>query len=411
MVGKNGMCHSVLFMRRDHLIPSIFHKFSKQKIPIYSVLLSLATILILIIFLNPIKIAKLASAFQLLMFAFCCLAVIIMRESHIEAYDPGLKAPFYPWLQIIGIIAPFWLIIEMGWMPIVFSLGLIATGIILYLSYGRKRVERSGAILHVFERLGRRRNEQLEPELRSILKEKGLREDDPYDEIVNKAQVLDITKQTTFENIIKQAADILARELCYPSDKIEKTVLEGTKIGATPVSHGVALPHIRLHNIIDPVLLIIRCKVGISIDADKEFWGEHRPDEPIHAIFFLVSPEENPKQHLRILAKIASRVDDKNFIKDWLDAGGENELKHILIREEQVMTLHIKAGTKSGQLINKTLKELKMPEETLIAVIHREGKTIVPRGEKMILEGDSLTIIGNLEGIHEIRNMYGPKAE
>jgi hypothetical protein len=42
------------------------------------------------------RIAKLASAFQLLMFALICLAVVVMRESQIEAYDPGYRSPFYP---------------------------------------------------------------------------------------------------------------------------------------------------------------------------------------------------------------------------------------------------------------------------------------------------------------------------
>jgi len=399
-----------LAMSRDHLIPAVFRKFNKQRVPIYGILITLVMILVFILFLNPLKIAKLASAFQLMMFALCCLAVIIMRESHIEAYDPGYRAPFYPWLQIIGILTPSWLIIEMGWMPLTFSLGLAGVGVLWYFYYARHRVERSGAILHIFERLGRQRNKQLDPELRSILKEKGLREDDPFDKLISHALVIRLEKEEPFDIVIKQACEIMAQQVSYPSKKLEQNILEGTKIGATPVSHGVALPHLRLHHIIEPVLLIIHSKPGIRIDMDENFWGEHMPDGPIHAVFFLISPEEKPKQHLRILANIASRVDDENFMKEWINISNEDDLKELLLREEHVLSLKILSEMKSAVLINKTLKEIKMPPETLIAAIRRsDGETIVPSGNKMILEGDLVTVIGDLKGIQEFSELYGKR--
>ncbi len=56
----------------------------------------------MLVLLDVEKIAKLASAFQLLIFALVCLAVIVMRESRIESYDPGYRSPGYPWMQIFG---------------------------------------------------------------------------------------------------------------------------------------------------------------------------------------------------------------------------------------------------------------------------------------------------------------------
>ena len=146
------------------------------------------------------------------MFAMLCLAVIIMRESQIESYDPGWKAPFYPWLQIIGIITLCWLIVLMGWMPALFAVGLVIVIVIFwYRWYAAPRVRRHGAIYHVFERLGRRRFEGLDIELREILKEKGLRDEDPFDEVVAMASVMDAKKGTSFEEI----TDLRFREVCH----------------------------------------------------------------------------------------------------------------------------------------------------------------------------------------------------
>lgn len=396
-----------LAMSRDHLIPEVFRRFNKRGVPRNSILLTLGVILIFIIALNPMKIAKLASSFQLFIFALCCVAVVIMRESKIEAYDPGYHAPFYPWLQIVGVVTPIALIIEMGWMPVLFSFGLVFIAVLWFIVYARKRVDRGGAIYHVFKRLGERRHEGLESELRGILKEKGLREKDPFSELVTSATVLDLDHQEDFDQVIKQASQLLAQEISYPQEKIEAELMQGSKIGATPVSHGAALPHMRLNHIIEPVLLIVRSKLGVGVNLGKEFWGDHAPDGPVYAIFFLISPENDPGQHLRILAKIASRVDEDGFMKEWLSASNQQDLKELLLREEYFLSVKIRSDGSSSKLIGKTLKEVEMPEGSLIAVIRRDGKTRVPRGSTVLLKGDRLTVIGERDGIAKFRQLYG----
>jgi len=398
-----------LSMSRDHILPKQFRQLNSKGIPKNSIILTVGIIILFLLAFDAVKIAKLASSFQLFMFALCCLAVIIMRESHIEAYDPGFRSPFYPWLHIFGIITPFLLIWEMGATSILFSFGLVAVGLLWYIFYARIRVKRGGAIYHVFERLGKRRYEGLEPELRGILKEKGLRAEDPFDELVTRAQFIDLDKEERFDEIIKKASQVLAQEISYPAEKIEEEIMQGTKVGATPVAHGAALPHMRLHHLIEPELLLIRSKVGVRVDMGKDFWGEHAPGGPLHAIFFLISPEENPGQHLRILAKIASHIDEEDFIEQWLAAPNEQNLKEFLLRDERFMSLRLKTDTPSSKLIGKELRALNMPKETLIAMIRREGKALVPRGSTVLEAGDRLTIIGDKKGIEEFRNQYGSK--
>ena len=170
-------------MSRDHLLPKLFRKVDGKGTPIVGIIASAIMIALVIIFLDPLKIAKLASAFQLLMFALLCLSVIVMREAELPSYDPGYRVPFYPWLQIFGSLACISIIYIMGWLPIIFSAGIIVVGAIWYFAYARKRVDRYGAIYHIFERLGRKRFAALDIELREILKEKGLRAHDPFDAV------------------------------------------------------------------------------------------------------------------------------------------------------------------------------------------------------------------------------------
>lgn len=110
-----------LAMSRDHLLPEQFRRLTRFGTPLFAISLTTALLLLVIVFFDPVAIAKLASSFQLLMFALVCGAVIVMRESRIESYDPGYRSPFYPWMQIAGLIIPMFLIVEMGASSIIFT--------------------------------------------------------------------------------------------------------------------------------------------------------------------------------------------------------------------------------------------------------------------------------------------------
>jgi APA family basic amino acid/polyamine antiporter len=394
-----------LAMSRDHLIPAIFSKLTSRNIPHYGIAVTVCFIIFLVMSFDIASIAKLASAFQLMMFALICFAVIVMRESRIEAYDPGYRSPFYPWMQLFGVFSPMWLIAEMGMMSILFSLALVTLGTIWYIFYARERVVRSGAIYHLFARLGKQRFEGLDRELRGIMKEKGVREEDPFDEVVTRAQVMEFSQKYLFEEITHDVAQALASNLRIPAKDLEQGFLDGSRIGATPISHGAALPHIRLPEIERAEMVIVRAKEICFVEA-PDFSGNISLQGPIHAFFFLVSPNENPGQHLRILSQIAGRVDDDNFLKDWLAASDEQELKEILLRDKRFLSLRIRGNSPSSVLIGRSLGEIRMPEGSLVALIRRKGETIIPRGQTVLEEGDRLTIIGDAHGIKKLNNEY-----
>ena len=406
-VGTLSASRYPLAMSRDHILPRFFGKINHSGSPAISVIISVVIIMIMLLLLDPIKIAKLASAFQLLVFAFICLAVIIMRESKIQSYDPGFKSPLYPWMQIAGIISAGWLIIEMGWLPILFSLGLILLSSIWYWYYARTRVIRTGAIYHIFERLGRYRYHGLDTELRGILKEKGLRESDPFEEIIARSHVLDFTEKEEFQNVTQTASQWISQFVEKTPAEIEKLFLEGTRMGTTPVTHGIALPHLRLNGLAQAEVVIARSKEGIHIKYKDPLKDSKQEDETdVNAVFFLVSSEKDPTQHLRILAQIAGRVEEEGFSNEWLNAKDDQELKEALIHEDRSLSLLIERETSAKELIGKALKDVRFPEGCLVAILRRSGQTIIPKGNTILEEGDRLTIIGDPKGMSELKKRF-----
>ncbi len=123
-------------------------------------------------------------------------------------------------------------------------------------------------------------------------------------------------------------------------------------------------------------------------------------------MFFLVSGQRDPGQHLRILAQLASRIEDDDFMHEWVHDADEQELKETLLRDDRYLALRLQSGTLSETLVGHALRELNMPEGCLVALIRRYGVTMVPRGRTVLREGDRLTIIGDPGGLDILRGQY-----
>ena len=93
-------------MSKDKLMPSYLGKISSKFLTPVPAILTTSTIIgLAIIFLDVVKIAKLASAFKVLMFIFNELSVIVLRETNAQWYKPSFRSPFYPYVQIFGILS------------------------------------------------------------------------------------------------------------------------------------------------------------------------------------------------------------------------------------------------------------------------------------------------------------------
>lgn len=393
-----------LAMSRDRLLPDFLGRLGARRTPVAAIMVTVAAIATVLLLLDPTGIAKLASTFQLLQFSLLCVAVLVMRSSGIESYDPGYRAPFYPWLPLFGVVAPLWLIVEMGWMPLLFATALILGGGLWYRLYARARVRRGGAIYHLFRRLGARSDEDLDRELRGILKEKGLRVQDPFEEVVTRSQVIDLQEPARFEELVGRVSRWLAGHVPASAATLEQKLLEGTRLGVTPVTRGIALPHIRLGGLDRPEMVLVRARSGVRIRSGSD--TEEGREETVTAVFFLASPEEDPGQHLRILAQLASRVDEESFPDDWDSACDDQEIREALLRDERFLSLTLGEATSTAPLVGRPLGAISMPADTLVAIILRDGEAVVPRGRTVLAPGDRLTIIGGSAGIRELRRRW-----
>jgi mannitol/fructose-specific phosphotransferase system IIA component (Ntr-type) len=354
-------------------------------------------------------VAKLASAFQLLLFALLNLAVIVMRESKIEEYDPGFNSPFYPWMQIAGMIISVFLILEMGLLSILFTAIIAVFSVGWFYYYGYGTIEREGALYHVHARLGKRRDRGLEHEMRNILREKGLRDEDPYEEVVARSMVIDnLDAGTSYREIIRKAASLLAVRTNIEEDKMFDAFRNVNQSGLIPMGRGVALNHLRVQKDIRSEMVLVRMKEGITMDTDhfeQLSQSVEDPTQKVRVFIFLVSSEKYSGSHLRILAHIAEMIDNRHFMKRWVNAEDEGELREIMLRDERFINLTVNETDITAEMTGKKIKDIELPGKSLIAILKRKDDIIIPHGNTEIKLGDELSIVGEIEDINQLREM------
>jgi len=316
-------------MAKDKLVPDNLSKIGKFGTPTTAIIVTVLTMIVVLLLFDVASVAKLASAFQLLLFGLVCVAVIVMRESRIDSYKPGFKAPFYPWLQIIGILISFWLIIEMGILAIAFT-GMVTIGCVLwYHFYGAKRTVRRGAIFHIHERLGQQRYEGLERELMTIIHDRTQAENLSYEALVARSVMMDF-RYGQYD--LPQLHDIMG-EQSLQRFGIEPDVIAGHFSAETlqlrPINQGVYIAYQCSDSIIEPELFVLRfgsrAKLNLPMADDA------------HTLMFLLSPKKPVGLDLRLAGHLAEVVQSEHFEQRWLDAKTDKDMNEVLMRDDHFL--------------------------------------------------------------------------
>lgn len=321
-----------LGMSRDKLLPAGFQKISARfKTPYVAILFTGAFMIAAILFLRLEMLVKVASSVLILLYIFANLTLILFRESKISSYRPKFNSPFYPYLQIAGILAGFFLLIEMGSSILFLTFIFLSLGIIWYKTYAYKRATQNSALIYVLEKLVAKDKElatdSLLVELRDIVIQRDEIVRDQFHRLIEESSVLDIEEPIKMEDFFKEVSEILSEELDVESEEIFRKLVERENQSSTVVRNGLAIPHIIVEKENVSKIVLVRAKTGIVFPNDQL----------VHVAFALVgsSGKRGRSLHLKDLAAIAQITQNPEFDEKWLEARNEEELKNIILLDER----------------------------------------------------------------------------
>ena len=138
-------------MARNSLAPPFLSQIgSRSGAPVAGIAVTGVMLILLVLFVPLIELAKLASAFQLLVFALVNLALIAFREGDLDWYQPRFRSPLYPAVQIFGIVTALLLLTQMGIIPLLGAGVFVVTGTIWYRLFGQSRAVKESAARDAF---------------------------------------------------------------------------------------------------------------------------------------------------------------------------------------------------------------------------------------------------------------------
>ena len=318
-------------MARDKILPPFFGRVSKKyKTPMVSIILTSLFMICSLLFLEIEDLVKVASTMKLIMFTMVNISVILMRQSRIVSYRPSFKAPFYPYLQIAGIIIYITLILQMGRLPLILSASFFVLSVLWYFIYVRSEDLQKSAFIHMIERLTNKEivddETRLEAELIGILRERDEIKEDRFDTVISQSPILDMDRTVSREKFFHEVAMIVGKRWNIEVEKVEEKLQLREEQASTLIYPGVAVPHAIPHIVIEGEhsfdIILVRNKFGI-------IWNE--AGDVVYTAFCLVGTKDERNFHLKALMSIAQILQDPDFHMQWTKARTTEEMRSVIL--------------------------------------------------------------------------------
>jgi APA family basic amino acid/polyamine antiporter len=295
------------------------------------------------------------------------------------------------------------LIVYMLCIEVLFSGFVTLFAYLWYYYYAREKVKREGAIFHWFALLGKYQYDDLENEFMTILKEKGLRHGDPFDETITRSRITNIEKDIDFDDLVSYVADIFSTEMHVGKETLINEFMTTSAIEPALIIPEVSILYARSEGIDHPSLHIVLSSRGIRKPVGK---GGISAEDYIRIFFFLVNAPTDSRQQLRMLSRLVDVIEREEFVEEMFDHKSHRKIKEYLLHNERFFTIRLLPDTYQALMNPQKLKDVKFPSDTLVALVERDSETFAPHGDTVLQEHDVLTLIGEPKSIVHLFEQY-----
>src|SRR5574344_1354428 len=149
-----------------------------------------------------------------------------------------------------------------------------------------------------------------------------------FAQYVTKESVMSLdgrNKLEVMDQLITRAADLTKLN----RDVIFRLTWKREQMMTTGVGGMLALPHIRVNDIIRPYVIIGVCEHPI-----EDYQGQD--DQPVRVIVFTVAPDENQEAYLQLLSSISRRLRNPALIEELIqNVGAPAKIFDIIQRDAE----------------------------------------------------------------------------
>lgn len=225
------------------------------------------------------------------------------------------------------------------------------------------------------------------------------RQHETYDVLAARAQIVDLQRAAGWHSLAEAISLSLDSWVPnYQRQAIQQGLREQFESGAYLREEEVLLPHLMLAGIARHEMVLVRLQEDLS---------HLEPGlQKVRTIVALLGPLKT-SEHLNILARLSNRVDE-GLADDVAAAETRPQLRRALLKHRKFVNLILNSSQPSQVFIDKAVWQVskKLPSDTLIAQIYRDGQDVIPSGSTVLKAGDKLLILGAEPALEQIAQDY-----
>ena len=248
-----------------------------------------------------------------------------MRESKIRHYRPKFKSPFYPLVQIAGMIGLIFLIFQMGFIPMILVGCFILFGFLWYWFYARDNIWREYSSLHIIERIKEEKSTTFmtDKELKKILIQRDEIDENRFEEMLKQCKVLDIYKYLQPDDLFKLISKELKDKVNIKEEALYKLLKARKKDSNVVIHPGMAIFSNKVKGRNKFEIVLVRTKKGLIISKDID---------PIHSIFIIITTSDNQSYYLHALMWLVKISEDPDFEKNWINGKNVEDIRDAILK-------------------------------------------------------------------------------
>jgi mannitol/fructose-specific phosphotransferase system IIA component (Ntr-type) len=109
--------------------------------------------------------------------------------------------------------------------------------------------------------------------------------------------------------------------------EVSQAVLERENLGSTGIGKGIAVPHVKLPFVKEPVGAMGKSAKGIdfsSLDGSLT-----------HTVFLFISPTDPPDKHVALMSRFVTLIRKPDFVKFLAQTEGRRQLHDFLVEVDE----------------------------------------------------------------------------
>jgi len=150
-------------------------------------------------------------------------------------------------------------------------------------------------------------------------------------DLVDRKSIIAELRSTDRNGVIRELVEVLARAKLVEAsavDSIVRSILarERTR-GTTGFGKGMAVPHVKVEGVPRIVAAVGRSSQGIEFGS--------LDGQPVYGVFLIVSPENQPEEHLRAMDLVFRHLQQEQFRRFLRQADTADKIYDLLAEADE----------------------------------------------------------------------------